>query len=193
MIKNIYQLLWDKNQKHKGKYNMRCSVFSAVHNAYYNIWIDSEYEDIDRVAIQAKKMKMLDDKSGGRTQVFEIFYLDFIENTKGINPKHKKVSWKVWDKQYEELLKNWYSVRVWFSSSKEFMTDRKDGKVDIYKNYDKYKGKDIKHFFNIARDSEIWKEDIDVAIDSFAPHRYEIDIKEFKKIAYPTRYAIIPE
>ena len=193
MIKNIYQLLWDKNQKHKAQYNMRCSVFSAMHNAYYNTWIDSEYEDIDRVWKQAKLLKMLDDNAGGRTQVFEIFYLDFEAKTIWMMPKHKKVSWKYWDKQMMDLLKLWYAIRVWFWVNKEFFPDRLDKEIDTYKDYNKYKGSSFKHFFNIAIDSEIWQKDKEIAIDSFAPNRYGININEFKKIAYPTRYAIIPE
>lgn len=192
-MENIYQLVWDKSQKYKPQYRNWCSVFSFTHNLEYNTWISMWYDDIDKIGNEAKAKKRLSDNDWGWTDVFEIWYNVSKEKTKNMKPSYKLI--KLNKNSIWAWLNRWYAVRVWFSCNNEFLKDRLDGKIDIYKNYDKYKWTSFKHFFNIALDWEIWREPKQIAIDNYFWDKtsiYEINFKEFKKLMYPTCYLVVP-
>jgi hypothetical protein len=152
-----------------------------------------DYVDIEEIMKEAQNQKLFDEKNWGYTKVFEIGFKIAQEKTKNMLPKYKLIKCKYWDEKFWQLLSLWYAVRVWFWANKAFIKDRIDWNVDTYKDYINYKGKDFMHFFNVANNmQQNWLYGKEIAIDSFSPHYYTLDIKEFGDISYPTCYAVKP-
>ena len=99
-----------------------------------------------------------------------------------------------------DRLDRWYAIIIWISVNRDFVKDSIDWKLDMFKDYLKYKWTELKHFTNIIR----WKARFlekggdynkEYILDSYAFNKqwkkwdYECNIKEvLEDLTMETKY-----
>lgn len=185
-----------------------CSLYAVAINLKYNCGIVLTKDDIKKIAERQVKLWLL-----SLTEWWK--GLDWINAVNNFLKENKDRFWELptlikFKKDNTEIFNNlknhWFAIICWIWVNKEFPKDVQDWKLENFNDYKKYKWDYLRHFTNVVKWKDWWKEkppfwryyNHEFILDSYAFNTkdrewmYYGDIEKMRQtFIYPSCYAFI--